>query len=321
MEIIYKYNDDLKLKIRKLFNKNITNLYHEIIAFNTLKNNLSFIVHENSNILAFVPMSYQKVGNRNFGTFFNLSIPSPILIQNLSIKKYKKILKLIFKEIDLTCKNYNIEKLKINFCNLIKFDTNSKNFFYLLEILSDYGFKSIPFINSRINIKQDINTIYKNFSKGHKSEIKNQKKNNYIFKNSKINKINYEDFKDLSKDHSIPNEISIHLYELYLNNKLELVFTNNKDLIFCSIFSVIENTVEYFIANTNNSDNHSLIFEAIKHYKNNNEIEYLDLGITHFLENSKFNNNKKKKNICTFKKGFGGEKYILPIFEKKFIKK
>ena len=66
-------------------------------------------------------------------------------------------------------------------------------------------------------------------------------------------------------------------------------------------------------------NHHSLIFETIKYFKKIKNLEYLNLGVINNFYNVEIDFPKKKQNIATFKKGFGGEKYLLSIFEKKYF--
>ena len=319
MEIVNLNLNKHKIEIEKIFQDNISSIYHEIILFN--ENNLkhNFLIFENNQLLAFVPLSIEIDENSiKTGTFFNLSIPGPVILNDVDNKKFKKILILILDEIDKRCLNEKVKTIKINFSDLIKFNTNSQKFFILSEILISKNYINKSFLGLRINLKEQENQIFKKFSKGHKSEIKKQETKKYTFKNFKDEEITYDNFKRIITNH-IDNEKYLEpLYEIYKKNKITIAY-ENKNENFSSMFSVISNTVEYFIDSKFTKNHHSLIFETIKFFKTIKNLEYLNLGVINNFYNIEIDFPKKKQNIATFKKGFGGEKYLLSIFEKKYF--
>ena len=249
-----------------------------------------------------------------------MSIPGPLFIENLSLKKYKKILKLIFLKIDEKCAHEKISEITINFSDLIEFNTGSQKYFILLELLSLHGYVNKSLLGSRINLTDTYDIISQNFTKGHKSEIKKFKNNSYSFENYQDNKIEINEFyKILSDDKAAYIDDHIKpLYNLYEKNNIYIACSPNKE--FAAMFVLAGNTVEYFISSSKLSNQHSLIVGVIKFFKLTKKLQYLDLGIISSLENKDLNQNEKKKNIALFKKGFGGEKYMVSIFKKKYLK-
>ena len=64
--------DDLS----KFISSKISSLDHQILLLEyKSKNNLSFGIFENKNLIAVCPVSYEKKENYNIGTFFNISLP------------------------------------------------------------------------------------------------------------------------------------------------------------------------------------------------------------------------------------------------------
>ena len=316
------YNQNLnkhKLEIEKILANNISNLDHEIISFHEKENKHNFLIFENKQLLAFVPISFEEhEDGTKYGSFFNISIPGPIFINNLGNKKYKKVLNLLIDEIDRRCIDNNVKNIKINFSDLIKYNTNSQNYFSLLEVLTTKNYIDKSFLGLRINLSNTIENIFKNFSKVHKFEIKKQKEKSYIFKNYTDEKISFDAFKKMVKNHIDYESYIKRLYKIYEQNRLIVVYEKG-NRSFSSIFSIICDTVEYFVDNNFTNNHHSLIMETIKYFKSLSEFKYLNLGVISYLHNRDFNFSKKKQNISIFKKGFGGEKYLLSIFEKKYF--
>ena len=320
MNIIHyiNLNDNHKKAIISIKDNTISNLHHDLILSDLSKENQSFIITDNDQLIAIVPLNFITTNDKKkVGTYYGLAIPGPLFIENLSLKRYKKILKLIFLKIDERCTHEKICEIKINFSDLIEFNTGSQKYFILLELLSLHGYVNKSLLGSRINLTETYDIISQNFTKGHKSEIKKSKNNSYSFENYQESKMGINEFyKILSDDKSnyIDNYIK-PLYNLYKKNNIYIAFlsTNKK---FAAMFILAGNTVEYFISSTILNNQHSLIVEAIKFFKLIKKLRYLDLGIINSLENKELNPNEKKNNIALFKKGFGGEKYMISIFKK-----
>lgn len=312
---------DLKLHkkiLEKFIENKISNMDHEVFLLNLNSSNKSFLIFENNQLLGFVPLFFEsdKDGNKH-AKFYNLSLPGPIFSHDIEIKKYKKLLILMFETIDKKCKEDFVQTVKINFSDLINFDTNSQKFIILLEILLKNSFINKSFLGLRLNISSDIEDLTRKFSKGHKSEIKKQSDKKYFFKYYKDQKINFNEFKQMVSNHVDHIDYIDFLYEIYKKNKILIVYENDLKN-FSSIFSLTNNTAEYFLDNNASNNHHSLILNSIKYFKKLNYIKYINMGVIGYLYNNIPLSNKKK-NISIFKKGFGGEKYLLSIFEKKYF--
>jgi hypothetical protein len=322
MNIIHyiNLNDNHKKAIISIKDNTISNFHHDLILSDLSKENQSFIITDNDQLIAIVPLNFITTNDKKkVGTYYGLSIPGPLFIENLSLKKYKKILKLIFLKIDERCAHEKICEIKINFSDLVQFNTGSQKYFILLELLSLHGYVNKSLLGSRINLTETYDMISQNFTKGHKSEIKKSKNNSYSFENYQESKMGINEFyKILSDDKTnYIDDFIKPLYNLYKKNNIYIAFlaTNKK---FAAMFMLAGNTVEYFISSTMLNNQHSLIPEAIKFFKLIKKLQYLDLGIINSLENKELNQNEKKNNIALFKKGFGGEKYMISIFKKIF---
>lgn len=316
---INNYNFDKHYGLISDFLKTrISSVNHEMSLFPEKSTN-SFLIFENGKLLSYIPLYYQidKKENKH-GKFLNLSLPGPIISDEISNKKFKKLLNLILEELNKNCLKHKIKTIKINFSDLIDYNTNSQKYIILLENLIDAGYVDKSFLGLRLNLKKEMNEIIKNISKGHKSEIKKQIKKKYIFKNYKDEKLKYKQFYEMLSNQVDSEDYTNRLYEIYKKNKIIIGYENGeKD--FSVIFSLINNTSEYLVDNNIKSSHHSLILEIIKYLKKLNNIEYFDFGIIGYLYNSDLFFSQKKENITIFKKGFGGEKYLLSVFEKKYF--
>ena len=304
MNIIHyiNLNDNHKKAIISIKDNTISNFHHDLILSDLSKENQSFIITDNDQLIAIVPLNFITTNDKKkVGTYYGLSIPywTTLYRKCLSLKKYKKILKLIFLKIDERCAHEKICEIKINFSDLVQFNTGSQKYFILLELLSLHGYVNKSLLGSRINLTETYDIISQNFTKGHKSEIKKSKNNSYSFENyqeSKWELMNFIKSYQMTKliilmillSHSI-TFIKRIIYTLLF---LQLIKK------FAAMFMLAGNTVEYFISSTMLNNQHSLIPEAIKFFKLIKKLQYLDLGIINSLENKELNQNEKKNNIA-----------------------
>ena len=316
-----KFKDFHTDKFKDLILSKVTNLDHEIIFFEEKRKTENFLIFENDRLLAAVPLFFEESlnGNELLGSYYNLSIPGPIILEDLSDKKFKKIIKIIIDEIEIRSKKKNLKKIKINFSDTINNVIGSQKYFILNDYLSNLNFLNVSFIGLRIDLRNDINEISKNFSKGHKSELKKQLNQKYFFYNYEKKKLTYAQFYHLVKDQIDLENYCEPLYEIFKKNKIYLVYSlTGKEENFCSLFSITGNTVEYFVDTISSINHHSLIFSSCNFFKKVKYIKYLNLGIINYGNNAKLKQSEKKKNIALFKKGFGGEKFQYTFFEKVF---
>lgn len=314
-----KYKDFHKDKFKNLILSKTTNVYHEIIFFKEKRKNQNFLVFENNRLLAAVPFFFEKSldSNELIGSYYNLSIPGPIFLEDLSDKKFKRLIKIIIDEIELRSKKNNLKKIKINFSDTIDIKIGTQKYFILNEYLSNLNFSNVSFMGLRVDLNNDIDEITKNFSKGHKSEIKKQYSKKYFFINYNEKKIEYKEFLSFLDNSERNNDDSKVLYELYKENKIYIVFSKfEKKEFFCSLFILTGNSVEYFFSKSL-LNHHSLIVNAITFFKKFNHIKFMNLGVINSLNNFDWYS-EKKKNIALFKKGFGGEKFQYTFFGKLF---
>ena len=98
-----KFKDFHNDKFKDLILSKVTNLDHEIIFFEEKRKTENFLIFENNKLLAAVPLFFEKSleGKELLGSYYNLSIPGPIILEDLSDKKFKKIIKIIIDEIEV----------------------------------------------------------------------------------------------------------------------------------------------------------------------------------------------------------------------------
>lgn len=172
---------------QKLILNKTTNIYHDLIFFEEKKNK-NFFIFDNRKPIAAVPFFIEEnLDNKQLnGTYFGLSIPGPIILEEkISDKIFKKVIKIILQEIELRSTIFNLKKIKINFSDTVNIEIGTQKYFLLIDYLSSFNFSNVSFMGLRINLDNKLSEIVKYFSKGHKSDIKQNNINNFLFYNYK----------------------------------------------------------------------------------------------------------------------------------------
>ena len=275
---ISKFNYE---ELNNFMENKISNLGHKIaISKNLKKNNLSFVLLSENKIKAFCPMFFEnKFSNKKKwkqGSLFGLSLPGLIISNNIDSKEFRKIVSLVLNEIDKLSLKHSISKIQICFSDLVNFDLESEKNQILYRLLLEYKYLNISLTGNRIDLKKDINIIAKSMSKGHKSIIS---KNKYkvLFYNYESKKLSFEIFLNLvEKLVDYEDQVPL-LFEMYNKCILEFAEVFNKETkVAYGVFCKINNTVEYYVSKSINQDidcHHTMIYEAIKKYKNDRYIE------------------------------------------------
>lgn len=267
---------------------------------------------DNFNDSVMLPITIQRHKNIKNLNYYN----NPIYLDdlNLNSNSYKNIIQ----EIKKMC-----EKEKVNSV-LFKKKVSENELKKKLEEKKD----SIDFIGieSTIKLDEDLTSIQKKFSKGHKSALKiNYENLNYDlfdFKNYKKNQI--FEMMDLHEKISGKKTRSKETWEInekmILDKKGLLIrVKENSRLISYTFVFFNKNSSIYFSSCTirdmfklYKNITHKVILEAIKYLKSVNCKNFF-LGTTKSLY-SKKGIDEKSKNIDLFKSSFGGEKKNFIIY-------
>ena len=190
-----------------------------------------------------------------------------------------------------------------------------KNLLFYSRVLLKNSFINKSFLGLRLNISSDIEDLTRKFSKGHKSEIKKQSDKKYFLNITKIKKLI---LMILNRWFLIMWIILIILIfsMKFIKNKILIVYENDLKN-FSSIFSLTNNTAEYFLDNNASNNHHSLILNSIKYFKKLNYIKYINMGLLDIY--TTIYHYRIKRKIYQFLKKVLEEKNIYFQFLKKIF--
>lgn len=312
-------------QIESLSSASSFNAFHQIAFSASLPLNYSFLLEEEGKIVAACPLVVEKKiindVNYNIGSLFNLSLPEPLILDYGDNKKnIKKIVRIIFQKIDEYSIKANISKIQYNFpyldcCNELR------SIFY--KELYKRNYIDVSLISQRIDITKSPNTIFKEFSKGHRAIIK-KINTEVIFRNIRNLEIPFGEFQNKMNLYDIKDKTVEYIFNLYQKNRLEFcdIFFDSKELG-SSVFLKNNRDVSYFLAYKKKEIaegiHHKVLWEAVKKY-HLEKYSYLDLGLASYGININYIPSAKQLAITHFKSGFGGEVHPFVRFEKLFDK-
>ena len=282
---------------------------------NLYKDNKSFFVYENENLVAIAILIFSKDIETNFLKASYLSEPLPWPIISDECKNRDQVYQLIFDEIKKRIRKNKIVSLKL-MLNTSVFSKKIENEF--LKILINYNMIDNSYYSHFIEL--DNLTI----SKIRKSYIKNVKRNIDKFSIKIIQKDDY--YKNLSKDYKLLHtqdsgkEVrSLKTYDLQLEavkkNKAFVVqiFSNEKQLVGMLIIYFEKNSAydgsvavhpdykKYYIS-------HLLKYHAILEL-NKKKIKFYELGKAAISPSYIFLPSQKNYKISFFKNGWSNDIY------------
>lgn len=290
--------------------------------------NLSFMVRQNSQIVAVIPLISQYIyGDEKNDEFANYDSPTPyfaIKNDNDSINR-ETLIKFINQKIDDLAKEHNIKKSTFFIDPLI-----NANY---LESFKEYNLLKYDYVadvttTNIIDLKDDLDTILRQMRKGHKADIKAALKgDDYridIFDNNNFTEDKMEIFK---KIHCIDAGRQTRtdkswdcMSEFVKNNNAFLILVWIESLNqYCAggFFLLYKQKAYYGSYATIDSGllnaklGYLVQWNAIQYLKSNNYQKY-ETGCNFY------NSSVKEMEISKFKRGFGGDEILRFNFKKEY---
>jgi len=298
---------------------------HQIVFSASLPLNYSFLLEEKGKIVAACPLVVENKiingVNYKIGSLFNLSLPKPLILNYVDNKKIiKKIVRMIFQEIDEIARKANISKIQYNFSYMDC--CNELRSIYYKELYKRH-YIDVSLLSHRLDITKSPNTIFKEVSKGHRAILK--KINMEVIFNNVCNlEIPFGEFKKKMNIYHIGDKSLKYFFSLYQKNRLEFcdIFSDSKEA--GNIIFLKNNLdVSYFLSHKNagidQPIHHKGLWEAIEKYHSEKYL-FLDFGVAFLGKNINYIPSTKQLAITDFKRGFGGEIFPFVRFEKFFEK-
>jgi len=290
----------------------------------------SFLLYENSNAVAAVPLLIER--NQNGGaaslefSFGGGWLPSPVCIAGLSSKKEKKIFKAVFDHIFALAREKGVARVRCRSNPFADLQSGLKGF---IPAAIQYGFATYLLPTQIIDIKKNPADILKEMRKGHRSDIKKAAKELESIIVSKEN-ISSDLFGAYQKLHTKaaggqtrPSVTFEMMYE-WIKNGVGVLFGAALDGVRISFAYVnIYKDCAYYMSACNDPEiqnlplAHFVQWQILKwlHAQNFN---YYEIGWQFYSNTEIFPASAKEVAISRFKRGFGG--VTVPIaFSEKFF--
>lgn len=324
MEIVYINEDEsIKGMIQEFCLKNEFSTWAYLPNFlqfqkeyvdDRFEKDVSFLVVENKNILAALPLFVEKDKVRTLSCGGGY-LRGPLIKNNLESKVQKNILKKIFSEIDLIAQENQIDKV------MMLLDPLSKTMGF--NLLLEFGFLDSSINTNIVNLQLDIPILWKSLRKSYQSII-NKGKRTY-----KVVIVDYKDPKyDLHEKYRIlhhkcagrvtrPITTFDLQYEMIQDDNAVLIGLEfeNKFVAFSYFFH--HNRSIYYASSSDDPEyefpvpyEHIIIWSAIEYYKLRGFDDF-EIGWQFFNANMFDTVSDKEIQISFFKRGFGGDNYTL----------
>lgn len=302
--------------------------------FDSNSKNLSFMVKQNSEIIAVVPLISQYIyGDEKNNEFANYDTPIPYLAiknDNNSISK-ENVINFVNEKIEELAMENKIKRAVFFIDPLIRKDyLNNFKEFNLLKFCFSTDVKT----TNIIDMEDDIDSILRKMRKGHKADIKSVLKSN-DFRVDIFNKDNFtEDKLQIFKEiHMVDagrqtrTDRSWECMGEWIKNNhaiLLLVWINSLSKYCAGGFFILYKERGYYGSYATldsyllgHKIGHLTQWSAIEYLKQNNFEKY-EVGYNYYKANFKDTPNLKEMEISKFKRGFGGNEVLHLTFKKDY---
>lgn len=294
--------------------------YFKDCSFNISAQQKSFMVYENNKIIACMPVFLENIDGKNKLSYGGGALLSPLIYESINRITQRKIMKFILEKLDEISYENNVEKISFYISYLSnKYINQLDKYNYFLQ----YGYLDASSLTCILDLQPTEEEIFKNFTKGHKADIKKSNKylNIEIINSQNVSRDQVFDFMKyyfkIAGKETRPTSTFNNIYKWIKEcNGVLFKATYNNESCGYSFYSYYKDTAYYYMAcKDNNLDNfkisHYLQWEAIKYLKNH-DIRFLELGIQDFKDTLHNFPSEKDVNISKFKRGFGG--FIIPVY-------
>lgn len=294
------------------------------------KENLSFMVYKNDEVVAVVPLVLEKV---KFGKSFvnefafdGWRTPVPAFSNNLKEIKKEDAYKIVFAEIDRLGKENKIVKVRLGMDFLAPGSQKKTQFNYLMK----FGYLDISLNTQIINLKKSEEDLWRELRRNHRRNILKGDKFKVIFyTRENISEEIFNKYKETHHKAAGRKTRSDETFELMFDwIRGGIAFLAGVEfegkVIGFEYYSIYKNNVYGFSA-ANDPDfghlpiRHFLEWQGILWMKQQG-FNFYEIGLQQYGNSLYDFPSEKQINISHFKKGFGG--FTVPIFmgEKYFNK-
>lgn len=281
--------------------------------------NQSFLIKDNNEIVAICPAIIGKsfFGEKDGYEFCYAYDPLPAIAMKNGLKQLakKKIIEFYLEELKKNAIAKNINYASIRIPSLATSFLSAR--LPLANPFVKYGFIDLPYQTQIIDLRNSLDDIWGDMTKGHKANIKRAQKlmkiNIWNYKNITLEK--FRDYQYIHQKNARKVRRSQKTFDLMYgwlmtgNAILAEGVLEDKPVVF-SLIIIYKNGAFYAssckdLSSYDLPSTHLLQWELIKYLKDNNVIFY-ELGMQNYGPQWFCPNNGKEVSISKFKRGFGG---------------
>jgi len=295
-------------------------IQHVIAVAGKHVNNQSFAILSNSTIVAIVPLIISaESDDRSVINYSGWGTPFPVIAKSVSDSSKKQIKSIIFNNIDNISNTYKVDKVLLSkFYQL----TNSSDHYCYYNELVELEYINATIYTSVIDLRLDEKTIFSMLRKNHKRDVK---KYSDIIECLFLDKdeISLEDvelfkkfyFKVAGKN-THPDKVFDIFYKMIGEGNAMLVRASINDVNVGYVFLVTYKRQVYYLMGAQVNNDYPVVKVIL--YKSMVYLRQLqfcsfEVGRMEFESSPFLSTDAKRKEISSFKKGFGGD--IYPIHQ------
>jgi hypothetical protein len=302
-------------KWREFCSKEQSSWVHHYGVSNIKDSNESFLVYYEARLVAIVPFVIEA----DRASLFGLSLPGAIIATDLLTKEKKlakKTARFIYESYDQLASEHNLKKVSLN---IVHHREYTSELFQGHNELGYFGYLDTSLDNLRLDISLDSEALWRNLTKGHRSDIKKHLSDDLKLREFELS--DKESFvKKIAQIEEFEPDHQSYLYELAKNNQCSVLeLYSGEQALGGALFLQDKSLVQYHEAQKYDEGplpvHHLLLWKSIEHFK---QLGYqsIDFGVFSFSSRWNFPINNKKRAISTFKRGFAPDVFAFHSGEK-----
>lgn len=292
---------------------------------------LSFYILENKKIVAFIPLVKEYIyEEEDKNEFFMAGFPSvyPVFSNTLSSNNKDKIEKIVFKELFelANCSDIDYINMYVNPLSGQVLDNSLR-----INPLPKFGFNDTTISTNILNLSNEESSLFRNFRKGTKSDIKTAQKNGFeivVYDDSSISDEIFSKYKDVhfkaAGRKTRPDQTWEIMFEWIQKSSSILALTyKDTEVISAQLVNIFDKRAYYQSGATipeyqrQTGIGHLAQWEIIKYLKVKG-FAFYELGWNWYPNISQEIADSKMLGISRFKAGFGAD--IYPLYRGEWFK-
>lgn len=283
--------------------------------------NESFLVKEGKKILAAVVLYVEEINNQKQISWNGGYCPGIYIDRTLSYKQQEKYLKKIMCYVDELAEQYQCSEIWLRMDPLS--NPEQKSILYNYNFLLKYNYIDNSSLTQMIDLSQQLEVLYSDIRKGHKSDIKKGQKYQFeLYDKTNIRQEQIELYRQIYEEDAggvnRNSELYLHYYKFIQDGLAVLLLAKNADIYVAAMIVTLYHGTAYYSSYGELTEKlegipvgHMMQWKMIQYLKEmgikSYEIGEQVYGKTHYSCPD-----KKLMDISNYKRGFGG--YTVPFW-------